>query len=228
MKINNLCLSFDGVKIFDSFSLEVQPNSICCIAGPSGCGKTTLLNCIAGLQTYDGGTIEKESNVSYVFQTPRLLPNLSVRENITVVPSCDVSLADKYIQVADLAGIADKKASCLSGGEAQRVSLIRAFSCKRDIVLMDEPFQSLDVGMANRLMSLFLELWEQNKKTVLWVTHDITELCLAADKAVAVSAKPMKILMETDISIPREKRNPENTKHIFNEVYSCLTAKTRV
>lgn len=229
MTIENLRKTFDGKPIIEDFSLEVKPGTITCLLGPSGCGKSTLLNIIAGLLDKDSGTVsyagQEEGSVSYLFQEPRLLPWRTVLENVALPLNGDEDKARLMLQTVGLGDSLDKYPGELSGGMRQRVAIARAFSFPSRLVLMDEPFQSLDTGLRNSLMKVFLDIWEQNKKTVLWVTHDITEACLAADEIVCVSAKPMKIMLQEDLSnlgISRSERTAENTALLQAKIYQMI------
>lgn len=224
MNIENISKSFGNNVVLKDFSLDVKTNSIVCLAGPSGCGKTTLLNIIAGFVKQDSGTVETDGDqkISYLFQEPRLLDNLTVLKNISVPLRGD---KDKAKQILDLVGLSDcldKYPHQLSGGQKQRVAIARAFSFPTSIILMDEPFQSLDIKMKNNLVRSFLDIWQNNKKTVLWVTHDITEACFAADKIVCLSSRPMKIEKVFSIREKRDTRTNESIANVCASVYRTM------
>ncbi len=224
MKIENISKSFGAASVLENFSLDVKKNSIVCLTGPSGCGKTTLLNIIAGLEKQDCGCVETEGElkISYLFQEPRLLNNLTVLENVSVPLKGDCEKAVEMLGLVGLSDFLDKHPSQLSGGQRQRVAIARAFSFPSSVILMDEPFQSLDIKMKNALVRSFLDIWEHNRKTVLWVTHDITEACLAADKIVCLSSNPMKIEKIFSIREKRSARTGDSIASVSASVYNLL------
>lgn len=223
MIIQNLCLSFGNHIVFDDFSLEYPDNKITCILGPSGCGKTTLLNTVAGLLIPDSGKADRRDKVSYLFQEPRLLPWKTVLENVAIPLKGDYESAKKALYSVGLEDFIHNYPADLSGGMKQRVAIARAFSYPSEVILMDEPFQSLDVRLSNRLMNEFLKIWNKDRKTVLWVTHNITEACFAADKVIVVDSNPMHKVLELDIKINREERNTQNCAGYYSEIFQALT-----
>lgn len=202
LELDNIYKSYGPLKIFDDFSIHFKTNRINCILGPSGCGKTTLLNIIAGLALPDSGSIEgiNRNRISYVFQEPRLLPWKTVRKNIEFtikerIPGEEVpELVEKYIKLVELDGYGNYYPAQLSGGMRQRVSLARAFSFPSDIILMDEPFKGLDYKLKQSLQNSFLDLWEQDKRTVIYVTHDIEEATELGQEIFIFSKHPVRIL----------------------------------
>lgn len=185
MIIENLCKSYGKNVVYENFSLEIKEGEITCVLGESGSGKTTLLNIIAGLTPYVG----KVSAVrpSYVFQTPCLVPNLTVRGNLRLVCKDDGKI-DEILKRAEISEKADAYPVKLSGGQAQRVSLCRAFLFPSDVVLMDEPFSSLDLKLKLSMMELFHSMWKTDRKTVVFVTHDVDEAVCLADRILILSA----------------------------------------
>lgn len=226
MLINNLCKNFNEQTVIKNLSLEISPKTITCIMGSSGCGKTTLLNIIAGLEKPSLGSITfqegEKQNVSYLFQEPRLLPWLTVLDNVKIVLNEDEHKAKEILQAVELDNSLYKYPNELSGGMKQRVSIARAFAFPSSILLMDEPFQNLDIKLKNSLIKVLIKLWETNKKTVLWVTHDITEACLVADCIVCMGSTPMRINTITEIPTPRAERTTENTSSIQSKIYRTL------
>lgn len=179
MRFTDICKKYDNHVVLDDFSLYVEPGTICCITGPSGCGKTTLLNIASGLEKQDSGTIEKdkseEGRISYLFQDPRLLPWLTVLDNVTVPLCGDREKAKSALYKVGLGDSLYKYPGQLSGGMRQRTAIARAFSYQSPLLLLDEPFQNLDKNNRSELIRLFLKIHEENKRTVLWVTHDTQE-----------------------------------------------------
>ena len=136
------------VKVFENFNFEINKNEITCIFGKSGCGKTTLLNILANSVDYNGEVIGDIKDISYIFQEPRLLPNLTVKQNLLYVKKdATQSQIDEILAIAEIKDKADVYSGELSGGQAQRVSIARAFITPSDLLLMDEPFSSLDPAL---------------------------------------------------------------------------------
>lgn len=211
MRLTNIFKSYGKQKVFEDFSLEIQKGEILCVLGESGGGKTTLLNILAELISFEGEKVAPKK-IAYAFQEPRLLPNLTARENIAFVGG-KVDEIDDLLEKVELLDKADKRPSELSGGERQRVSLARAFSVDFELLLLDEPFSSLDTGLKVRLMNVFARLWERKKEgaSAVFVTHDIEEALMIADRVVVL--KGGKIAYETKIAretFPSEygKENP--------------------
>ncbi len=183
LAIKNLCKSYDSSYIFDGLDMDVVENKITCILGPSGIGKTTLLNIISGLTAPDSGDISdfKSRDFSYIFQEPRLLYWKTVYENINFALKDIykekelISRVNNYLEIVGLYKYKDYYPNKLSGGMQQRVSIARAFAYPSEILLMDEPFKSLDAKLKKNLLYSFMSLWDADKRTVVFVTHDIEE-----------------------------------------------------
>lgn len=202
----------------------VHPNQFVCLVGPSGCGKTTLLNMIAGLDThYEGqismGSVSHTPTIGYVFQNPRLLPWQTVRQNIEVVfaapPPSD--LIDSLLDSMQLLDAQHQYPERLSLGMQRRAAIIRAFAINPDILLMDEPFVSLDAPTARQVRSLLYSLWRKRPHTVLFVTHDLREAIALADRLIFLSPSPMRILSDIQVPIAREQRHDERLVEAFRE-----------
>lgn len=202
----------------------VHPNQFVCLVGPSGCGKTTLLNMIAGLDHHfdgqiDMGTDEHTPTIGYVFQNPRLLPWHTVRENIELVfpDKPATALIDSLLDSMQLLEAQHQYPERLSLGMQRRVAIIRAFAINPDILLMDEPFVSLDAPTARQVRKLLYSLWQQRPHTVLFVTHDLREAIALADRLVFLSASPMRIVSDINVHIARELRHQESEIEAFRE-----------
>ena len=181
IEISNLAKRYGKDAVYENFNISFEEGKITCILGESGCGKTTLLNCIANLTDYTGDIPELQT--SYVFQTPRLVPCLTVRQNLELICK-DGDKIENMLKRVGLWDKADKYPATLSGGEAQRVSLSRAFVFGGDILLMDEPFSSLDIKLKFSVCDLFLSLQREKNITALFVTHDIEEALRVADRII--------------------------------------------
>lgn len=183
ISIKNFTKSYADKTVYENFNLEIKEEGITCILGESGCGKTTLLNAVAGLIDY-GGEITKK-RVSYVFQTPRLIPNLTVGENLKFI-GADSNRAAYMLERVGLTYKKDSYPNSLSGGEAQRVSLVRAFCFRSDVLLMDEPFSSLDLKTKLSVMELFKSMCKEEQRGAVFVTHDIDEALYLADRILVM------------------------------------------
>lgn len=191
VEIKGLIKNYDSTEVFGGLNLTVKANKVTVIMGASGSGKTTLLNCIAGLTPYDG-EISGVNGASFVFQEDRLVPFMSVYENLDFTLQKSVKKAErkeKILAMIKSVGLEDKINSVpdeLSGGQKKRVSLARAFLSDSNLILMDEPLNSLDLGLKIKIAQLIETLTEKYNKTVIFVTHDIDEALTIADEIVVI------------------------------------------
>lgn len=194
MVVKKLCKRYrteSGEKIvFDNFSAEFKDGKVTAVMGSSGIGKTTLLNCIAKLTDYDG-EIAGVGGSAYVFQEDRLIPDKTVYDNIDfVMQTEDADERKKRIKnalsVTELLSEAFRYPSELSGGQRKRVSLARAFASGRDLMLLDEPLSSLDIGLKFRIFDVMKKVFKSDLKTVIMVTHDVDEALTLADEIVII------------------------------------------
>jgi NitT/TauT family transport system ATP-binding protein len=204
--------------------IELESGEFVCLVGPSGCGKTTLLNIIAGLDRHFDGSIvtdigESRPRIGYVFQNPRLLPWRTVRENIDLALPAgeDGSDVNHLLEVMDLAQWQSHYPQKLSGGMSRRVALARAFAIRPTLLLMDEPFVSLDAPTARRIRQLLVKVWQERPHTVLFVTHDLREAISLADRLIFLSSPPATVLHEVAVDIPRAQRNEETAVEAFRK-----------
>jgi len=200
----------------------VHPKQFVCLVGPSGCGKTTLLNMIAGLDKhYEGqigmGQTNMFPTIGYVFQNPRLLPWYTVRQNIELVfnDQPPASLIDNLLDSMQLMDAQHHYPQRLSLGMQRRVAIIRAFAINPHILLMDEPFVSLDAPTARQVRTLLHSLWRQRPHTVLFVTHDLREAIAMADRIIFLSSAPMRMVGDIEVNIARDQRHDDNQIEIF-------------
>lgn len=211
-QLTNISLAYGDLKIFENFNISFKKNAINCILGPSGCGKTTLLNILAGIIKPGNGLISgiDTNKISVVFQEPRLLLWKTARKNIEFTLKDKIpdhligEVTEKYLKLVGLDNFMDYYPSRLSGGMKQRVSLARAFSFPSAIILMDEPFKGLDYKLKRELQNSFYELWKIDKRTVIFVTHDVDEALELGDSIYIFSNAPVKILktFQKDSNIP--------------------------
>lgn len=225
LKIHNLSKQFDDIRVFDHLSMEIPKNKISCILGPSGCGKTTLLNLISGIQKPDGGQLDDFKNLtfSYIFQEARLLPWKSIKNNIDFVLKSKYSeeersrIINQYLDVVELKEFQDYYPESLSGGMKQRVAVARAFAFPSHILIMDEPFKGLDIKTKQNIIEKFIQLWKQDKRTVIFVTHDLDECLQVADKVFVLSKLPSRVIYEDNIDIGQSERKTKNEKMLSIE-----------
>ena len=201
MKIR-LSKSYSDKKVFENFSLEVGEGEVLCVLGKSGVGKTTLLNALAGLIAYEGNIENLPKEVGYIFQEPRLLPNLTVEQNLRYAGG-RVEDIDEILHKIGLFELKNKRPKFLSGGERQRVSIARAFLSDAKLLLMDEPFSSLDTALKIRLSETFAALWKEKRPTTIFVTHDLEEGLMLAHRIVVLSDGKVVKDMRLQGEIPR-------------------------
>ena len=183
ISIKNVTKNYGAKTVFDNFNLDIEENKITVILGESGSGKTTLLNMIARLTDFDG-EVSGADRVSMVFQRDRLVPHLTVEENVKLVnEKADVC---GLLKSVGLSGAENLYPKDLSAGMARRVAIIRAFSYDAPIVLMDEPLVNLDLALKYSLIEKIKALREKSGKTVLLVTHDVKEAALLADRVIVI------------------------------------------
>jgi len=204
----------NGVQTVRDVQFTVQPGEFVALVGPSGTGKTTLLNMIAGLETDFAGSIQAPRNaLSYMFQEPRLMPWLTVENNIRLVldaPPLQMD-AERFARMAKLLnqlGLTGFRAAFpkqLSGGLKRRVALVRAFVTQPALLLMDEPFQSLDEPTAQDLRQLLMQLWADTRPTVLFVTHSLNEALQLADRILFFSARPAQVILDYAVPLARPR-----------------------
>ena len=208
MKIENLTKRYQNCVALNGISLELSEGTITAVLGESGAGKTSFLNAVSGLTDYEG-TIDGRSgkppvrrkNCSYLLQDAALLPNLSAEDNLKfVLPKEEWGRIGEIFDRVGLKGKEKNYPKQLSGGEKQRVAIARAFLYPHDLLLMDEPFSSLDLNLKKSLMELVFSLWQEKGGSVIFVTHDVREAVVLAHRALVL--KRGKIIFDLPISQP--------------------------
>ncbi|MCF8359498.1 MAG: ABC transporter ATP-binding protein [Prolixibacteraceae bacterium] len=218
LQVKGLKKEFDSITVFRDFNIAFPESSITCILGPSGCGKTTLLNILGKIiQPTDGELTGFDGkNFSYIFQEPRLLPWKTVEGNIEFVISREIpakerkEITGQFIQLVELDAFADFYPHKLSGGMRQRVSIARAFAYPSDIILMDEPLKGLDVALKQNLIRAFSRIWQTDRRTVIFVTHDVDEALLLGNEIVVFSKAPVDIKLRQKVDLPLASRSLES------------------
>lgn len=214
MKLIGITKHYGKTPALENLDLEIAEGEITAVLGASGAGKTTLLNVIARLTDFEGKIEESaeaqyarggRKNCSYLFQSAKLLPNLTVEGNLKfVLPEHVWGDIPAILARVGLAGKEKRYPRELSGGEAQRVSIARAFLFPHDLLLMDEPFSSLDLGLKKSLISLVYELYAAQGGTIVFVTHDVHEAAMLARRAVVLGGGKVVGDVVLDEPYPRD------------------------
>jgi NitT/TauT family transport system ATP-binding protein len=224
--------------VLENLRLSLRFGEFVGVFGPSGCGKTTLLNIVAGLDPDFQGSVrpapaDRDGSpvIGYVFQNPRLLPWRTVEENVRLVLPSHLATDDRVGKILEAVGLADARhvyPNRLSVGMSRRVALARAFVIEPELLLMDEPFVSIDVTAANRLRRLLVSMLDSRPTTVLFVTHDLREAISLADRIVVLSGPPAAIVADVAVDIPRDQRTGDAVERfrarLFDECGKTLRA----
>jgi NitT/TauT family transport system ATP-binding protein len=237
--IERVSRTFGGkteTRALEQTNLEVQDNDFICILGPSGCGKSTLLRIVAGLDTpstgrvlLDGQPVERPGpDRGMVFQSYTLFPWLTVRQNVLFGTRSTEEKADRLIAQVGLRGFESHYPKMLSGGMQQRTALARALANDPKILLLDEPFGALDNQTRALMQELLLGIWEADRKTVLFVTHDIDEAIFMANRVAVMSARPGHIKSDVRIDLPHPRHYTMKTSPEFSRYKAQLTEEIRV
>jgi NitT/TauT family transport system ATP-binding protein len=231
ISFDHVQLRFGGETIFSDVSFSIKRGEFVCLLGPSGCGKSTSLRLMGDLIKSDGGTIKVEGkdpsqswqHLAFVFQSPRLLPWRTALENVMLgmeLRGIDKSQwrerATQQLELVGLSRDGNKYPRMMSGGEKQRVSLARALAVNPDIVVMDEPFSALDPNTRERMRAEIIDIWRKTGKTIVFVTHDVDEALMLADRILLFSNKPTRVLSAIDVVEPRP-RNLRNNERLAQQ-----------
>ena len=243
--VENVVKKFNGrggeMVALNGVTLDIHDNEFICVVGPSGCGKSTLLNIIAGLleptsgEVYcDGKLVEGTgTDRGVVFQQYALFPWLTVKKNVKFAlemrgikgREAD-ELAMKYLDKVDLTKFADHYPKELSGGMKQRVAIARAYAADPQVLLMDEPFGALDAQTRTQLQTELLQTWERDQKTCFFITHDVDEAIILAQKVIVMSARPgrVKAIIDIDIPYPRDQETKMSQRflELKNEIWGLV------
>ena len=218
------------LEVLRDISFSLRQGEVGALVGPSGCGKTTMLRIIAGLERDYEGTLRRpaEGRLGMVFQEPRLLPWRTVEENVRLVaPAIEPDELSTLFDVLELGVHRAHYPGELSLGLARRVALARAFAVSPELLLLDEPFVSLDAALASRLRDALATLVHRGAVTTLLVTHDVDEAVGLADRILLLSARPSHILADVPIPIPRGARSADDVAAVKAIVASRLAAGAR-
>lgn len=236
LQIKSLSKTYEELKksieVIRNLNINIKEKEFVVFVGPSGCGKTTLLKCVAGLIRPTKGEInlnnknitKPDKDIGIVFQDFSLFPWLTVRENIefglklkNLSKKKIDKVVDYYLEITGLKNFAGVYPKSLSGGMKQRVAIARTLANNPKIILMDEPFGSLDNLTRNKMQEFLTELWEKEDKTIIFVTHDVEEAIFLADKVHVLSKRPMTFIKTFKIPFKRlRKHGLKQTKQFFD------------
>lgn len=209
ININKVSVDFQGHKVLSDINMHIADHEIVVIIGTSGCGKTTLLKAVSGvIKDYEGSiTGLDKNNISYVFQDDRLLPWRSVWDNIKLVKDGDnAEEIQSFIDMVGLKGFENYYPAQLSGGMKKRCGIARAFYKKSNILFMDEPFQGLDYFLRMDMQRVLLDVWKEHRQSILFITHEIDEALMLADRIILLGGRPSMINKVYNVDIPRKCR----------------------
>jgi ABC-type nitrate/sulfonate/bicarbonate transport system ATPase subunit len=211
------------LQVIGDLTFDVRDGEFISILGPSGCGKSTLLSILAGLDQPSGGEIlvngkpllrnGNQTRLGFVFQQPRLLNWRSVRRNVLLPLERSAlskeeqqTLSSRYLELVRLNGFEDYFPLQLSGGMQARVAIARALAVDPDVLLMDEPFSSLDELNARKMRAELIRIWQETKKTIIFVTHDISEAVFLSNRLLVVTERPTRVFetLDIDVGYPRD------------------------
>ena len=232
LDIRDLSIYFDDLHVLDNISFQLSEGDFVSLLGPSGCGKSTLLNLVAGLLTPTSGSISRDGvavtapgpDRSMVFQDDAVFPWYTVAQNVEyglrvkgVEKAERRRKAQGFIDLVGLTGREDAYPYQLSGGMRKRVDVARALAAEPDVLLMDEPFASLDAMTKTRLQAEFLKIWEDSRATVLFVTHDVEEALYLSERIFVMSTGPGRLFHQSDVPFPHPREESLRTSTAFQD-----------
>ncbi len=233
----------EGVHALDQISCRIEKGRFVSIVGPSGCGKTTLLRIIAGLEKPSAGKVlldgrelvQGSEEIGLVFQEYALFPWRTTLQNIEMGPEIKGvdkekrrSTAMEYVKMFNLSGFENRYPRELSGGMKQRVAIARTLIMNPRVVLMDEPFGSLDSQTRNGLQEFLLGIWERRRDTILFVTHNVDEAVFLSDQIIVLSKRPARIFKTFEVGLQRPRdRTGYESNEIRREVLKVLSEETK-
>jgi len=224
IKVNNLSNTYiskkTSIKVLNDINLYCKKNEFVSIIGPSGCGKSTLFKILSGLMNEYTGSFTMDKKVVYMHQNDNLMPWRTIYQNI-ILPyeiqniEPNKNYISKLVKEFELEGFMEMYPYQLSGGMKKRVALLRTYLTNREIMLLDEPFGSLDAITKRTMYSWLLKIWNNHKKTVLFITHDIDEAIFLSDRIYVMGKRPATIVGEITINFKR----PRNQEILLGKQY---------
>ena len=228
-------------SVFRDISFSVRAGEFVTVIGPSGCGKSTLLSIAAGLDAATGGAVSVDGRTVFgpgldrgvVFQEFALFPWLSVRDNIQfglksmgLLREERLARTEKYVSLVGLSRFADYFPGKLSGGMRQRVGIARALAVEPAVLLMDEPFGALDALTRENMQTALSDIWQNTRKTVLFITHDINEAVYLSERVLVLNGHPSEIVLEVDVALPRPRsRHDAGFQAIVQKLEDAIRGK---
>lgn len=246
IEIKNACKKYvqNGTEttVLDDVSLDIEKGEFICLLGPSGCGKSTLLNALAGFEQVNSGSVQidgkevkkpSEKNIT-IFQNYGLLPWRNVLKNVELgleskkIPKEERrKIAEEYIELVGLKGFEKRHPRQLSGGQQQRVAIARGLAVNPDIIFMDEPLGALDAITRMKLQDDILKISREEKKTIIFVTHDIEEAVFLADRIVVMMANPGRIKSIVKVPLGNNRnRTGNNFLYVRDKIFELFNMKT--
>ena len=237
IQLQHIGLTYDDqngyLHVLEDIHARIRPQEFLCVLGPSGCGKTTLLRVLAGLDQATKGKViypgRHSPCIGIVFQESNLMPWRTVLENITlplelkgIDPNDARAQALDLIELVDLGDFIDVWPGSLSGGMAQRVAIARALIQDPDLLLLDEPFRSLDALTREQMGTELLRMWHAHRKTVVMVTHSISEALLLADRVLVLTRRPARVRLDLAVDLPRPRREETRYSGHFQDLAKQL------
>ncbi|GDY14401.1 ABC transporter ATP-binding protein [Planctomycetota bacterium] len=229
-----------ATRALDDVSLDIVPGEFVALLGPSGCGKTTLLNVIAGFIKPGSGSVRIDRKLvtgpsarcPVVFQHHSLFPWMTAAGNVAFGPEMlglpdPAAIAREYLGLVGLAGQGTKYPGQLSGGQRQRVGLARALSIRPDVLLLDEPFGALDAMTRELMQELLLTLWERDRHTTVFVTHDLEEAIFLADRVAVMAGQPGRIRAWIEVRLPRPRTPDQRHGAVFQNILAEVSGLVR-
>ena len=235
--VKDLDLYYGDFQALKKINMDIEEREVAAFIGPSGCGKSTLLNMVAGLEAPTSGCAMLDDKKitgpgperGVIFQQYALFPWLTVQKNVEYgmkiqgVPAAErKETAARYIEMVGLSDFRNAYPKELSGGMKQRVAIARGYSINPEILLMDEPFGALDAQTRSQLQEALLQTWQTEKKTCIFITHDVEEAVLLAQRIVIMSARPGRIKEIVKVDIPYPRTQKTKTSARFNEIKNYI------
>ncbi len=220
VEVKNLTKKFGDLLVLDEISFDITENELLCVVGPTGCGKTTFLNSLTKLYDITSGEILlngeevdlKKNNISYIFQETSTFPWLTVEQNVgfglnikKIPTSQKREQVEEVLEIVGLSNFQNYYPSQLSSSMQQRVVIARAFATKPELLLMDEPYAQLDIGLRYKLEDELVKLWERTGTTVVFITHNVEEAVYLGGKIMVLTNKPTKVKTIIDNDMPRPR-----------------------
>ncbi len=229
LRLTNIKKKYKNLQVLKDINLYIKRGEFVCLLGPSGSGKTTLFKIVSGLINASEGEVIVASDVrkGYVFQEPRLLPWKTVEENISFVQKNYLqnaeakNIREKLLYYTGLQGIIHNYPGQLSGGMKQRIEFMRALSIKPDLLMLDEPFKSIDAQTLFNLRQMLLRIFEESDMSIFMITHNPEEAVLLADRIYILSSKPARIIRELKFKRPQYERSLHD-KNIYESIEEII------